>query len=249
MSETLPVPFGIHHFLAQTDTVGILVLGALVLMSVASWYLILLKSWQQLRLKAASDRFLASSCGLSTFREAQGLVCQAPAREPYGRVLEKAMAACRQLKRQEEPRGFDMTVPDDFIGAALHMAIAEENRQREQGLSTLASVGSTAPFVGLFGTVWGIYHALLSIGLSGQASLDHVAGPVGEALIMTACGLAVAIPAVLAYNAFGRINRQWSGELESYAHRVFGLLALGRMETPAATEGFAAMPAHQGGRA
>ncbi len=251
MSETLPVtmPFGLSHFLEQTDTVGIVVLGVLALMSVVSWYLILLKAWQQIRLKAASEHFLTLFFDLSTFRDAEGLIGRNPVEEPYGRVLEKGIVACCLLKRPDEKRGFDMAAPDDFVSAALHTAIAEEEREREKGLSILASVGSTAPFVGLFGTVWGIYHALLAIGFSGQASLDRVAGPVGEALIMTACGLAVAIPAVLAYNAFVRINRQWNGELESYAHRVFGLLALGRMETSAAVAGFSSTPARQGGGA
>lgn len=251
MSEILSVatPFGLGHFLAQTDAVGVLVLVALALMSIVSWYLILLKTWQQARLKAASGRFLAVFSARSTFREAEGLIDGTLVEEPYGRVLEKGIAACRLLRRPEEKRGFDLTVPDDFISAALHAAIAEEGRRREKGLSMLASVGSTAPFVGLFGTVWGIYHALLAIGFSGQAGLDRVAGPVGEALIMTACGLAVAIPAVLAYNAFVRVHRQWHGDLESYAHRVFGLLALGRMEAPATVVDFVSAPARQGGRA
>jgi biopolymer transport protein ExbB len=91
----------------------------------------------------------------------------------------------------------------------------------------LASVGSTAPFVGLFGTVWGVYHALVAIGLSGQGTLDKVAGPVGEALIMTALGLAVAIPAVLAYNAFVRSNRLVLAQLDAYAHDLYAVLTTG----------------------
>jgi biopolymer transport protein ExbB len=240
--------YGFGHFLEQTDMVGMLVLLLLMLMSVLSWYLILLKTWQQLRLKAASRSFLTLSSALSTYREAEAFIDRKPATESYGRILEKGVAACRLLQRQDEKRGFDMTVPDDFVSATLHTAIAEEERLRESGLSTLASVGSTAPFLGLLGTVWGIYHALLAISHSGQASLDRIAGPVGEALVMTACGLAVAIPAVLAYNAFVRLNRQWNGELESYAHRVFGVLALGRMQLSPAVVDFAAVEVCQGGR-
>jgi biopolymer transport protein ExbB len=97
----------------------------------------------------------------------------------------------------------------------------------ESGLTVLASVGSTAPFVGLFGTVWGVYHALINIGMSGQGTLDKVAGPVGEALIMTALGLAVAIPAVLAYNGFVRSNRVVLAQLDSFAHDLFAFLATG----------------------
>ena len=97
----------------------------------------------------------------------------------------------------------------------------------ESGLTVLASVGSTAPFVGLFGTVWGVYHALINIGMSGQGTLDKVAGPVGEALVMTALGLAVAIPAVLAYNAMVRGNRVVLAQLDSFAHDLFAFLTTG----------------------
>ena len=91
----------------------------------------------------------------------------------------------------------------------------------------LASAGSAAPYIGLFGTVWGIYHALLHIGLSGQGALDQVAGPVGEALIMTALGLAVAIPAVFAYNTFTRRNRLWLARLDAFAHDLYVLITVG----------------------
>ena len=97
----------------------------------------------------------------------------------------------------------------------------------EGGLTLLASVGSTAPFVGLFGTVWGIYHALVAIGMSGAGTLDKVAGPVGEALIMTAIGLAVAIPAVLGYNFIVRANRMTLSRLDSFAHDLFTFLTTG----------------------
>ena len=98
---------------------------------------------------------------------------------------------------------------------------------KRQGLAILASVGSTAPFVGLFGTVWGIYHALLSIGAAGQASIDKVAGPVGESLIMTALGLAVAIPAVLGYNALVRGNKGVSAKLNRFAHDLHAYFVTG----------------------
>jgi biopolymer transport protein ExbB len=120
-----------------------------------------------------------------------------------------------------------MSAPDDYVSAALAHGVAGEARRLENGLTALACIASSAPFVGLFGTVWGIFHALREIALSAQASLDKVAGPVGEALIMTACGLFVAIPAVLAYNAFVRLNCNLTGELERHAHAVFSLLGLG----------------------
>ena len=109
----------------------------------------------------------------------------------------------------------------------MRRVIDEDTARLESGLTVLASVGSTAPFVGLFGTVWGIYHALIAIGVSGQGTLDKVAGPVGEALIMTALGLAVAIPAVLAYNAFARSNRLVLAKLDGFAHDVFAFLSTG----------------------
>jgi biopolymer transport protein ExbB len=107
---------------------------------------------------------------------------------------------------------------EEAVRRAIERAILEETVRRESGLTVLASVGSTAPFVGLFGTVWGVYHALVAIGLSGQGTLDKVAGPVGEALIMTALGLAVAIPAVLAYNGFIRSNRLVLARLDAFAY-------------------------------
>jgi biopolymer transport protein ExbB len=109
----------------------------------------------------------------------------------------------------------------------MRRVIDEDTARLESGLTVLASVGSTAPFVGLFGTVWGVYHALVAIGLSGQGTLDKVAGPVGEALIMTGLGLAVAIPAVLAYNAFVRSNRLVLARLDAFAHDLFALITTG----------------------
>lgn len=116
---------------------------------------------------------------------------------------------------------------DEFIAQALRRTIGQEAMHMETGLTLLASVGSIAPFIGLFGTVWGIYHALGSIAVGGQATVDKVAGPVGEALIMTAFGLAVAIPAVLAYNALVRDNRLLMGEIETFAHDLHTYLTTG----------------------
>jgi biopolymer transport protein ExbB len=116
----------------------------------------------------------------------------------------------------------------------MRASMSRTGARLEWGQTLLASVGSTAPFVGLFGTVWGIYHALISIGNSGQATLDKVAGPVGEALIMTGLGLAVAIPAVLAYNAFTRRNRVVLAELDAFAHDLHAWLLTGaRVGAPA----------------
>ena len=116
---------------------------------------------------------------------------------------------------------------NELVTRVLRQEMTQTAARLESGLTFLASVGSTAPFIGLFGTVWGIYHALIQIASSGQVMIDKVAGPVGEALVMTAAGLAVAIPAVLAYNAFTRINRVMLAELDGFAHDLLALMTTG----------------------
>ncbi len=118
----------------------------------------------------------------------------------------------------------------------MDAAMSDSIRVSTTGLTWLSIIASTSPYIGLFGTVWAIYHALVQIGLSGQGTLDKVAGPVGEALIMTALGLAVAIPAVLAYNAFVRRNRIWLARLDSFAHDLFALIAVGAKTNSSAGE-------------
>ena len=115
----------------------------------------------------------------------------------------------------------------ELLTRTLRNGIDQEATRIGNGLTIIASAGSVAPYIGLFGTVWGIYHALIQIGLTGQGTLDKVAGPVGEALIMTALGLAVAIPAVLAYNAFIRRNRIWMARLDTFAHDLFTIVTVG----------------------
>jgi biopolymer transport protein ExbB len=227
--------FGFNHFLFQTDYVGLFVLLVLAVMSILTWCVIVLKIGQNWLIRSHSKTFLAAfRRSVINPGDAKWLLTQEASNNPFARLLDEGLESCQWLKdaREEanEPHeGFALAAPDDFVSAALHRGVAFESGKLENGLTVLASIASSAPFVGLFGTVWGIYHALLAIGLSGQASLDKVAGPVGEALIMTACGLAVAIPAVLAYNAFTRFNRNLISTLESYAHEVFGFLGLGCM--------------------
>ncbi|MDR2788115.1 MAG: MotA/TolQ/ExbB proton channel family protein [Candidatus Accumulibacter sp.] len=232
--------FGLAHFLSQTDAVGLSTFAILASMSLLSWYQIAVKSWRYVAIRARSRAFLA------VFRRGDEArrFGERPGDDPFAHVLGEGLLACRLLKEGVRgERAFEMAAPDDFLAAALQRAVAGESRRLDGGLTILASVASSAPFIGLFGTVWGIYHALLSIGVSGQASLDKVAGPVGEALVMTACGLFVAIPAVLAYNAFTRFNRDFVGELESHAHDVFGLLGLGRLASSLKAAGFPAASA------
>ena len=160
------------------------------------------------------------TCALPIFRAE-------PPVEPFSHLVRHGLRAAEQY-RTRGAQGLVETGPaDDFLTRSLRRAIEQTTARMESGLTVLASIGSAAPFVGLFGTVWGIYHALLAIGMSGQGTLDKVAGPVGEALIMTAIGLAVAIPAVLAYNAFTRNNRVVLSELDAFAHDVFTFMSTG----------------------
>ena len=115
----------------------------------------------------------------------------------------------------------------DWIAGALHNSLDAAAARQQSGLAILASIGSTAPFIGLFGTVWGIYHALMGISAAGNATIDQVAGPIGEALIMTATGLAVAIPAVLGYNALLRGNKAVHARLRRFAHELHSFLLTG----------------------
>ncbi|GHT88220.1 hypothetical protein AGMMS49960_11790 [Betaproteobacteria bacterium] len=230
--------WGFAHFVTQTDVVGLTVLAILTVMSLLSWCLILIKSWRYVVIRSRSKAFLVAFHQLRHLGDSERLSREA-ADNPFVRLLDEGLAACRSLReakrnnKRADEHGFDMAASDDYVSAALGRGVASESRTLENGLTVLASIASSAPFIGLFGTVWGIFHALQAIAFSGQASLDKVAGPVGEALIMTACGLFVAIPAVLAYNAFTRINRNLTGELESHAHEVFGLLGLGEFAAPA----------------
>lgn len=211
-------------FITQGGFVSIFVAIVLLVMSVLSWYYIVAKAYQGFSTKSAVKRYLTEFWAKPTLREAlqiQG--AQTPAHRLVVTAIESA-----QHHQQHASKNLAATCSqDEFIARNMRRALAQEQARMESGLSLLASVGSIAPFVGLFGTVWGIYHALAAIGTSGQVSIDKVAGPVGEALIMTAVGLAVAIPAVLAYNAYVKSNRNIAAELESFAQDLHTLLTTG----------------------
>ena len=205
---------GFVHFLGQTDAVGKTILGLLLLMSLATWYLIVTKSLTVLFERRRSEGFLRAFWNAPSIAAVESQLEERHPDEPFAHLAWHAVAARRKGN-------------DEFVTRAMRRVIDEDTARLESGLTVLASVGSTAPFVGLFGTVWGVYHALVAIGLSGQGTLDKVAGPVGEALIMTALGLAVAIPAVLAYNGFVRSNRLVLSKLDAYAHDLFAVLTTG----------------------
>ena len=203
---------GWQQFWEQSDGIGRAVALLLLAMSVSSWVVILWKGWVLQRARHDVARAVAAfwaAADLAAGRERLAAMdreqvllplLDAATARPAGATLEAAGRSQSQLTRR--------------LRDALHRALAH----LQYGQVLLASIGSTSPFIGLFGTVWGIYHALVSISAAGSITIEKVAGPVGEALIMTAAGLAVAIPAVLAYNVFGKWVAGCEAELEGFAH-------------------------------
>jgi biopolymer transport protein ExbB len=220
----IETPLGVAHFWSQADGVIRATAYILLLMSVASWFLILWKSWSWWRTRRAS-RQLEQFWSAKSIDEAIALIRPLDSEGIFVPIAAGGAAAAQAPVAEESLAA--RVHRSELITRALRQRINEAAARLEAGLTFLASVGSTAPFVGLFGTVWGIYHALLSIAATGTISIDKVAGPVGEALIMTAFGLAVAIPAVLAYNAFTRVNRLVLAQLDGFAHDLHSFLTLG----------------------
>jgi biopolymer transport protein ExbB len=208
------------------DFISVGVLTLLVLMSVGSWYYTLTKAWRVLRIRRESEGVIQQFWEAPSLPMALGRMEQYP-ENPFARVAQaSAKAATHHVKHAPNQLG-EATSLSEFLTRALRQAISHETAKLETGLTLLASVGATAPFVGLFGTVWGIFHALTNIGRMGQASLETVAGPVGEALIMTAVGLFVAIPAVLAYNALVRSNRLILADVDAFSHDLHAYFITG----------------------
>jgi biopolymer transport protein ExbB len=221
-------PLGFTHFLAQTDGGARFILAAMFVMSIGSWTLIVSKGLRLWRARRASGDFLCAFWQADSLDAVARRLRETGVTEPFSHLVHHGFTAIEQYRAGKEARGLiDAGSPDDFLTRSLKRAIAQDKARLEYGQTFLATVASSAPFVGLFGTVWGIYHALMAIAGSGQGTLDQVAGPVGEALIMTAIGLAVAIPAAIAYNAFARASRNTLSELNSFAHDVFTFLATG----------------------
>ena len=199
MVEIVENPYGLEALWKGGDLVSRITLGILVIMSMGSWYIIITKVYEQAKMgsqaRAAEKTFWTAP---SVQKGAVGL----KEGSPYRFIAESGLEAT--TKHEGLLENVDMNT---WLGMSIQRAIDNIQSRTQDGLAFLATVGSTAPFVGLFGTVWGIYHALTAIGIAGQASIDKVAGPVGEALIMTAIGLAVAVPAVLGYNWLIRRNK------------------------------------------
>ena len=209
-------PYGLSALWGQGDAVAKGTLLILVLMSMGSWYVIFTKFAEQAKLnkqaKAAQDSFWSANTvaqGKDTLEEGSA----------FRFIAEKGLEGASKHTGLLGAVDFN-----EWVTMSIQRAIGNVQSRMQDGLAVLATVGSTAPFVGLFGTVWGIYHALVKIGMSGQASIDKVAGPVGEALIMTAIGLAVAVPAVLGYNFLVRRNKAVMEQVNAFGSDLHAVL-------------------------
>ncbi len=224
MNESL----GFGHFIAQADAVGKTLLVILLLMSAISWYLIVMKGITQFVRKRRSEQFLSFFWNASSLEQVRHEIATHGVHDPFSHLTAHAMHAQDHHAKYGAAKLEEAGSAQEFLTRTIKKVLDEETMRLENGLTVLATIGSTAPFVGLFGTVWGVYHALVAIGLSGSGTLDKVAGPVGEALIMTAIGLAVAIPAVMGYNWLTRSNRVLTAKLDAFAFELFTFLSMGQ---------------------
>jgi biopolymer transport protein ExbB len=215
-TEIVDNPYGLQAIWAGGDIVSKATIAILVIMSMGSWYIIVTKVYEQYKMgrqaRAADKKFWSAPS------VRQGTDSLKP-NSPYRFIAESGLEA--SSKHVGLQGNVDVNT---WITMSIQRAIDNVQSRTQDGLAFLATVGSTAPFVGLFGTVWGIYHALTAIGIAGQASIDKVAGPVGEALIMTAIGLAVAVPAVLGYNWLVRRNKAALEQVRSFGADLHAVL-------------------------
>ena len=208
----------VSFYFRQADAIGLTTAMILLIMSIMTWSVILLKCGDHRRQRRAERRFLDRFWP----QPDQDRVLAAQPGHALVRLAQAGLDVARRCARS-----FRVDELDAWVTRALRQALDAESAALEFGMTALATVGSTAPFVGLFGTVWSVRHALLALGNSGQATLDQVAGPVGEALVMTGAGLAVAIPAVIAYNLFTRANRLRLVALDGFAYDLHAFLLTG----------------------
>jgi biopolymer transport protein ExbB len=219
---------GLAHVWSQGDAVTRTVALVLLVMSLATWIIIL---WKVLDQRAQRQQAKASEGFWHSADFAEGLdKLGAADNNPFRALAVEGREAQRHILHKDgrqAPQLHDSLDVSDWIERCLRRTLDDHIAKAQSGLTVLASIASTAPFVGLFGTVWGIYHALLGIGAAGQVSIDQVAGPIGEALIMTALGLLVAIPAVLGYNALVRGNKAILHKLNRFAHDLHAYFVTG----------------------
>ena len=215
-SEGVASPYGLRSTWVQGDWVARSTLIILAFMSVGSWYVIIAKALEQRRLMQMAQQARSAFSGNASLRSAADSLRKGG---PFRVIVDSGMEGVRQHETLSGQVQMADWLSQDIVRSVGNLAV-----RMQSGMSALATVGSTAPFVGLFGTVWGIYNALIGIGLTGQASIDKVAGPVGEALIMTALGLAVAVPAVLGYNWLVRRNRVAMHTVKSFGSDLHTLL-------------------------
>ena len=218
---------GLEHFWTQGDTITRSVAALLLLMSVSAWVVIFWKGWLLRRVRNDMARAVPAFWAAATLDAGREQLAAFDRERALAPLLAAAMAS--PPGGTLEAKGRIDSQLTRRLRDALHRVLA----QLQFGQVLLASIGSTSPFIGLFGTVWGIYHALLGISTAGTMTIERVAGPVGEALVMTAAGLAVAIPAVLAYNIFGKMVGSCEAELEGFAHDLREMI-MGAAHHPAA---------------
>ena len=218
---------GFDHLITQLDAVGWIVFVTLMVMSLMSWYWIIINAVKNSRMRGRAETVTGTFWETPNAQDAIRFMEEQPKSEPFSKIALDAAQAAAHHQRHDGSRLAESLNRSEFVDRALRQAVTRESMRLETGLTVLATVGSTAPFVGLLGTVWGIYRALIKIGASGDASISAVAGPVGEALIMTAIGLFVAIPAVLAYNFFVRLNRVTNNQFDTFAHDLHDFFATG----------------------
>jgi biopolymer transport protein ExbB len=223
--ETVENPYGLEALWKAGDAVSKGTLIILVIMSMGSWYIIITKLFEQMKMmreaKEANQVFWNAGSvqnGLAKLKEGT----------PFHFIAQSGVKATSHHEGLFE--NIDLNT---WVTMSIQRSVENVQNRLQDGLAFLATVGSTAPFVGLFGTVWGIYHALTAIGIAGQASIDKVAGPVGEALIMTAIGLAVAVPAVLGYNWLVRRNKTTMEKVRAFGADLHTVLIAGGLNRAA----------------
>ena len=209
--ETVDNPYGLGALWEQGDFVARGTLIILVLMSMGSWYILITKLYESIKLSSEAKTAQKGFFKAKSLRDAAGALKQGSA---FRFIADSGIEA----SEHHEGALTENIDHNSWVSMSVQRSLDDVNSRLQDGLAFLATVGSTAPFVGLFGTVWGIYHALAGMAVAGSISIDRVAGPIGEALIMTAAGIAVAVPAVLAYNVYGKWVASCEAELEGFAH-------------------------------